>query len=690
MTLHSTFTRLLAPLAVVWALTLVGAASPAAALVTPVAKPQFGVEPHSVAPAKEPKLPLAYHGGPVMHSTALYAIYWDPTGHVSWNYDGDWRALIDEYLQAVGQNSGQLDSVFAAAAQYDDSTNAHVSYASTFRGAYTDTDPYPTAGNCVDPAPEPERTVCLTDAQLRAELGAFMAAHGLRGGLGTIFFIMTPPGVTVCTDAGGALTGHCSDSTKKNPWAPEAALPSGEEVAERESYERSFCSYHAWSGSPSAPNIYAVLPWTAGDLAMYLPAGEVLGTRSGSDCQDGSGLQEEPNQPPPPGLDMDGDYDSALADVVVNELSVEQLATETDPLLNGWYAPTGQANAGNEVTDQCRNFFATANMTGEAKVPEKSLTDSGTLANQSWAGHSYYLNNEFNQAALSADYPGVPCVPGVHLTPRFTAPSSVNAGDIVGFDAAESDVTLNAGVGYTSTGSPYETFPTYTWDFGDGTKTSTAYPPGASQADEPSAFHSYQYGGTYEVTLTITDVGGNTASISRQVTVIGPPRPAPPASSSVAGSPTPTSSSSASTTSSSSVKQAAKGMPAPAIHGIIGSHSLAKALGEGLAIRYTVNEQVAGNVEVLLAGVTAKRLGIHSHLAHDLPKGYARSVVVGTAVLVTTKGGHGELRVKFPKAIAEHLAHAHKLELTLRIRVRNAARHRPQTTTLMSVVELKG
>ena len=55
------------------------------------------------------------------------------------------------FLGEVGAAGGQLASVFAVDAQYTDKPNQPAASASSFRGAYTDTDPYPAANGCVDP-----------------------------------------------------------------------------------------------------------------------------------------------------------------------------------------------------------------------------------------------------------------------------------------------------------------------------------------------------------------------------------------------------------------------------------------------------------------------------------------------------------------------------------------------------------
>ncbi len=568
--------------------------------------------------------------GPVMHSVATYAIYWDPQDY----YHGDWQSLIDGFLANLGSAGGELSNVFAVDAQYTDRTNQPSTDRSTFYGAYVDTNPYPQSEGCTDPHPlkfgmpllESNAPVCLTSKQMRAQLETFIGEqHGLRKGMDTIFYLLTPPGVTICLDAGG-VTGHCSDfdgtgteisnyeeevatyperlkeyeADKKayekaqkayeeekaqleKEGKPDKATPPTEPTKPAEpkrpasyaSYTKSFCSYHA-AVSPSDPAngdgntvLYAVIPWTAGGSGDYHLSSE--DQTQAAACQDGGfqpstkpggeldekervksrtpieqeefdkktpkeqreeeeakelGLEkphdQEPNQI---GLGPDGSYDTGLADLIINQIAVEQQDTVTNPLLNAW-----QDSAGQEVTDECRNSFFPA--TGSASAAP--LTRAGTLSNQSLASHAYYLNDAFNLASQRLPYPGVPCMNSISLEPKFTAPNPVNSGEIVGFDGMESDITLDSAINFAQNGAPLAKYATYTWNFGDGSAPVTGFAPGSPSANSPavspcaapweapcaaSTFHSYQYGGTYTVSLTVTDVGGNTASVSEPITV---------------------------------------------------------------------------------------------------------------------------------------------------------------------------
>ena len=698
--------------------------------------------------------------GPVMHSAATYVIYWDPQDY----YHSDWQSLIDEFMANLGSSGGSPDNVFSVDGQYTDGTNQPATTGSIFHGAYVDTNPYPQSEGCIDPHPfrsgmpvlESQVAVCLTDKQVRAQLETFIGEqHGLHKGMGAIFNILTPPGVTVCLDAGGA-TGHCSDFSgspteisdyeanvstyperlakyEKEMPGYEKELEAYEEEKTRlekegqtdsaqppveptrplipmrpasyESYKRSFCSYHA-AVSPTEPVngddntiLYAVIPWTAGGAGDYhlsfedrtqAPACQDGGfqpsTKPGGELEEKEhekartrieqeefekktpteqreeeeakelGLEfphdQEPNQI---GLGEDGSYDTGLADLIINQIAVEQQDTVTNPLLNAW-----QDSAGQEVTDECRNSFFLA--TGGASA--KPLTQAGTLSNQTLADHTYYLNDTFNLAAAKFSS-GVPCRGNVALEAKFTAPNPVNSGEIVGFDGMESDITLNSGTGFNQNGTPNPRYATFTWNFGDGSAPITGFAPGSPSANSPavspcaapweapcaaSTYHSYQYGGTYTVTLTITDVAGTTRSVSKAITVDGPPAPAPeqplgggsgtPASTTTAGS-------SPSSGAAGSPPGATSTVPAPVVTGIATTTSLKKALSKGLPVHYTANEQVAGSIEVLLESSIAKRLGVHGSTATGLPKGTPSSIVVGTAVLVTTKAGQGTLHIKF-------------------------------------------
>jgi hypothetical protein len=118
------------------------------------------------------------------------------------------------------------------------------------------------------------------------------------------------------------------------------------------------------------------------------------------------------------------------------------------------------------------------------------------------------------------------------------------------------------------------------------------------------------------------------------------------------------------------------------------SRTLSSALRNGLAIGYSVNEQVAGRFEVLISRTLAHKLKISGTPATGLPAGTPPQVVIAKAILVTTKGGHSVVHVKFPKKTAARLRHVHSVPLMLRLVVRNAASTNPETTTVISSAKL--
>jgi hypothetical protein len=622
----------------------------AGAVVTGVGAHQFGVQQES---GERPTLnePLSYGNGPVVHSTAAYALYWDQfTGQ----YAGSWQELISGFFANAGADSGSLDNDFAVITQYRDTSGAPAAYDMDFRGAFTDTDAYPTSGNCTEPGR------CLTDAQIRAELTKYIVADGLPTGLNPstgptpIYYVFTPPGVTVCLEGSGEA-GHCSSPNSEHP----------------------LCSYHSFipaGGGLASTVLYAVEPWTAGNFGKT-ETPQV----SGHDCQDGEVLQE-PNQI---GLGPEAEYSTGLADLIINNVVDEAVSTATDPLFTAWH----DAGDGQEVVDKCRTDF----YGGELLEPLTTTTDPHTKAgathNQSINGNPYFLNDVFDQAAYFAAYPGVPCINGVAVEARFTSPNPVRSGDVATFNSTESVVSLG--------------IQKYNWTFGDGTGAevncesrvpTNGFGPqectGASGTGTinpaASASHVYTYGGTYEVTLTVTDYAGNISTVAHDVTVIGPAPPAPPHKEETAGSSPAVSPTGAgtpnglSTPTAAPVKVTATQSVAP--------QSLASALRSGIVVRYSVSEQVAGRFEVLLASSIAKKLGIHGTSASGLAKGTPAQTVIAKAILVTTKGGHSTYKIKFSKTTAARLRKVGKVTLMIRLVVHNAKS--PTTTTVLNTVKL--
>ena len=65
-------------------------------LPVPVAAPQIK--------AASGKLPVEYHGGPVMPTNTNYALYWDPAGAPA--YPAGYQAGIDRYFEDLAHDSG--------------------------------------------------------------------------------------------------------------------------------------------------------------------------------------------------------------------------------------------------------------------------------------------------------------------------------------------------------------------------------------------------------------------------------------------------------------------------------------------------------------------------------------------------------------------------------------------------------
>jgi hypothetical protein len=353
-------------------------------------------------------------------------------------------------------------------------------------------------------------------------------------------------------------------------------------------------------------------------------------------------------------------------------------------------------------------------------VSPNESSAAGTLGNQQFGPNFYYVNDAFNLAALRLNYPGVPCINGVNLTPSFTAPSRVNANETVGFDGMESDITLGAGYTFREKeGKEVRAgkYATLTWDFNDGSgkeagneEQVSGQAPGApkcldeegkNQEEEEntpewerpphtpcaaSVFHHFKYNGTYKVTLVVTDIAGNSEETSSLVTVTGGENPPSTETSKGTESATGTGGSSGAAAATPAVTTTpaatATVAAAPTATATVLSRTLRLATSKGLAVRYSVNEQVAGRFEVLLTSSAARHLGISGPLASGLPSGSAPQRVIARAVLVTTRGGSSTIHIIFSRTTAARLARAHSASLELRMVVRNASAGSATTTVV--------
>jgi PKD repeat protein len=436
---------------------------------------------------------LSYWGGPVMHSDANYAIYWNPGGY---SYSPNYATLVNNFFTNVAAASGASSNVYSVATQYSDSSGS-VTYGASFSGSMVDTDPYPASGCNASP-------VCITDAQLQTEISHVISAQNLPTGMNRIYFVFFPANVNTCFDSGGA---QCSTNV--------------------------YCAYHSNIGSGSAGILYANMGYAgtsgcesgqspssdpAADSVINLvsheniealtdPLGNAWFDNSGNEIGDkcawnfgsplGGRYGAEYNQ-----AIVSGDYWLQQEWSNASSGCVQRLSSSTStPTAAFTFTPaspqTGQAvsfdgssstDTGATITSYAWTFGDGSSATGVS--PSHTYTQSGNFAAQltitDSAGHTSSVSKTITVAAGGAGSPA----------PAFTfSPTTPNLRQAVTFD----------GSGSTDHGT---TITSYSWSFGDG-----------STASGVTARHAYRRTGSYTVTLTIGDSSGHSASVTHTVKV---------------------------------------------------------------------------------------------------------------------------------------------------------------------------
>jgi hypothetical protein len=471
---------------------------------------------------------LDYSGGPVMPANVNYTVVWQPSNYGATPFQSDYVSGVNRFFTDLAAASGRSDNSDAVSAQYNDSSGAVAAYASSFGGSLIDTDPLPVNGCPASPG-----GICLTDAQLQAELNGFLSSSGMPADVTHEYFLLTPPDVASCFDSAGS---SCSGNAEQN---------------------QQFCAYHSQS---TADYIYANVPDLTG-LDGCDPFATSL------DC-----------------FETICEYPNGSADGVLSAISHEHNESITDPQPNNAWTDYG-SSIGGEIGDKCGN--------DAFDDPSLQWVPDGFFAeipyNETIDGDRYLIQMEWSnqgKTCLDSFVPG-----GTVAHAAFSA--SVATGRTVSFDAGASSATggvaqyvwqFNDGPGQTSTVET--TQPTIAHTFatpgnyvvaltvmaGDGTSNGTAQsitvtpaPPtaaftiGASPvAGQPLAFdatgsvnpnpggsisayswafgdrttgsgsratHAYAAAGTFTVTLTVADSDGQTATVSHVVSVEAPQGP---------------------------------------------------------------------------------------------------------------------------------------------------------------------
>jgi hypothetical protein len=413
---------------------------------------------------------LKWYGGPVLHSSRPYLIFWTPPGE---SIASSSQALMARLFADVAADSGKSSNVFGVLRQYYDRTG-FADYRQTFdpaRQVIVDTEPYPPRQPAQCPRVSATYPTCISDRQIQSQVqrlitaehlptaGSFKAASG--GGSGPsrlsadapIYFVILPADVEFCV---GIFLPGCTD--------------------------KDMAGYHeAFGDARGQAVLYA-------PLAMNPGASPVPGVPA--PCQlGGTSVLQKPN----------GDQ----ADCVITTLAHEDSETITDPIPGTPHTGWAQNPLhGGEVGDECNlhgPFDPVKGFNPNAFSPTLGGSEAaGTLFTQSINGHPYYIQSMWSNGDSNCEMrPSLG-----RIAPRFAVSR--------GRHAATTSLTLNP-----AASTSQNALSSATWNFGDGSQTGFL----TGKATLTPTAHRYRRAGHYTVTLTLVDNRGNLQTATRRVVI---------------------------------------------------------------------------------------------------------------------------------------------------------------------------
>jgi hypothetical protein len=305
---------------------------------------------------------MTYHGGWVMRTNTIYAIYWVPSGSTCGVSDptcGDYVQAIDRYFKDVAAASGSNSNDYSVDTQYSDTTGA-IAYQSTFGGALYDQKafpPYNPSTSCTDGS-DP---VCLTDQQIRDEIQRVITQLGWPDGESTIFVLMTPDVVGECTtnnDNDCVANTHCAD-------------------------------HGGFTGTDSQPVVYAFIPYAATNGCAGIPV-----------------------NPSPNGDD---------ADPAINLISHEMNEAITDPWGSGWYA----GDPYHEIADLCAwNFGNPLGTAPNGQAYNEVINGHDYYLQQEWSNDVHACVQRYIPGTVPPSNVGPPSLTGTAAVGKLLSTST--------------------------------------------------------------------------------------------------------------------------------------------------------------------------------------------------------------------------------------------------------------------------